>query len=154
MPNWPFATTMGWTLFQDDIKVIKHGVDFQDALGKGTDLFHALNTEGKMSHVTAGMLLRGFQIQGPGEIPLRRQIQPHTTDRCRFIELRSQMRLSKDSERYLSPFYTMLLGDSAPALSHFPAASPIPWNKAPKTCLDAADLVNERAGRMWPGTRE
>ena len=84
MPNWPFATTMGWTLFQDDIKVIRHGIDIPGGLGQGTELFHALSTESKMNHVIAGLVLRGLQEQGQKEVPFRRHVQPHTTNRRKF----------------------------------------------------------------------
>lgn len=72
---------MAWTLFKDDIKVIKHGVDVEDGLGLRAEVFHALNTEGKMSHVASNLVLRGLQSQGREELPLTRYVQPNATVR-------------------------------------------------------------------------
>lgn len=59
------------------------------------------------------------------------------------------------AERYLSPFYTILCGpEPAPPIEALPANKSIPWVEAPTTCIDVADLINERAGRMFPGEPE
>lgn len=78
---------MAWTLFKDDIKVIKHGIDVPDGLGDHAEVFHALNTEGKMSHVASNLVLRGLQSQGREELPLRRHTQPNVTVRCKPFRL-------------------------------------------------------------------
>lgn len=44
LATWPFEATFAWTLFDDDIKVVRHGV--QDGLGKGTAIYHSLNHQG------------------------------------------------------------------------------------------------------------
>jgi hypothetical protein len=59
-------------------------------------------------------------------------------------------------ERHLSPFYTLLLGpDPAPAIETLPTAErSVPWHEADSTFLDLADLINERAGQIFPGEPE
>ena len=58
-------------------------------------------------------------------------------------------------ERYLSPFYTILLGpDTAPKIDSLPTERSIPWYEADETFLDIADLINERAGQIFPGEPE
>lgn len=42
--SWPFEVSHAWTLFADDIKVIRHGVEA--GFGKGTIIYHSLNHEG------------------------------------------------------------------------------------------------------------
>jgi hypothetical protein len=55
----------------------------------------------------------------------------------------------------LSPFYTLLLGpDSAPLIESLPSDRSIPWREADSTFLDLADLINERAGQIFPGEPE
>lgn len=71
---------MAWTLFKDDIKVVRHAVDTADALGVGAQVQHALSTEGKGSHIPAGLLLAALQ----GQVAFERQIQPFTTNRREF----------------------------------------------------------------------
>ena len=84
-PNWPFPVTRSWTLFSDDIKVMKHGVEA--AFGVGAEVFHALNSEGKTAHVTAQVVLRGFQLQGSSEVPFRRHAPPSSDLRRASIPL-------------------------------------------------------------------
>jgi len=74
---WSFASTMAWTLFKDDIKVVRHGVDVPEGLGAGAQVQHALCTEGKGSHIPAGMLLTAMQ----GQSGFERRTQPFTTNR-------------------------------------------------------------------------
>ena len=80
-PSWPFPSLRAWTLFQDDVKVVIHGVGGEGRLGAGADVQHALHTEGKMSHVAAQIVLKGLQLQGDSEVDFRRHIQPNTTNR-------------------------------------------------------------------------
>lgn len=68
---------MSWSLFKDDIKVVEHVVNTDEGLGKGVQVFHALSTEGKGSHIQAGLLLRGLQK----DTALIRPVQPFTTNR-------------------------------------------------------------------------
>ena len=70
-PSWPFPVTRAWTLFQDDIKVVKHGIEA--AFGDGAEVHHALNSAGQMSHVSAQVVLKGLQMQGSSEVALRRE---------------------------------------------------------------------------------
>lgn len=44
LATWPFEATFAWTLFDDDIKVVRHGV--QDGFGAGTAIYHSLNHQG------------------------------------------------------------------------------------------------------------
>lgn len=44
LASWPFDATFAWTLFDDDIKVVRHGV--QDGFGQGTAIYHSLNHQG------------------------------------------------------------------------------------------------------------
>jgi hypothetical protein len=58
-------------------------------------------------------------------------------------------------ERYLSPFYTLLLGpEPVPLIESLPADRPTPWREADQTLLDLADMINERAGQIFPGEPE
>jgi len=71
---------MSWSLFKDDIKVVEHVVNGEEGLGNGVQVFHALSTEGKGSHIPAGLVLRGLQK----DMALVRPVQPHTTNRRKF----------------------------------------------------------------------
>lgn len=60
-----------------------------------------------------------------------------------------------DAERYLSQFYTMLLGpEPAPVIESLPTGRAIPWREVDQRALDLADLINERAGQIFPGEPE
>jgi hypothetical protein len=48
----------------------------------------------------------------------------------------------------------MSFGPDAPAIHSFPSAPPTPWKNSSSVGLDTIDLINERAGRMWPGVKE
>ncbi len=71
--------TRSWTLFADDIKVVKYGLEA--AFGNGAEVYHALNSEGKTAHAAARSIFKVLQAQGPPEIPFKRHIQP--TGGCR-----------------------------------------------------------------------
>ena len=53
-----------------------------------------------------------------------------------------------------SPFYTFLCGTEAPPIELLPAGNPTPWRKCLASCFDAIDLINDMAGRMFPGQKE
>ena len=62
---------------------------------------------------------------------------------------------SSAAEACLSPFFTYLCGaEMAPLVPSFPVRQSVPWTQAPRACLDAVDLINERATRMFPGEQE
>jgi hypothetical protein len=42
-----------------------------------------------------------------------------------------------------------------PSIPSLPTTEhPVAWNKVPAVCYDAIKLINERAGRMFPGELE
>jgi len=81
--TWSFPSTLTWALFGDDIKVVEHRFTSDQGLGEGAQIFHALSTEGKGSHIPAGLVLRGLQK----EVPLSRQVQPFTTNRRKSLSM-------------------------------------------------------------------
>lgn len=60
------------------------------------------------------------------------------------------------AERHVSPFYTLACGPDTPLrIDGFPSVlESIPWPNAPMPCLDIMDLINFRAGSMFPGLPE
>ncbi|WWD15727.1 hypothetical protein CI109_100149 [Kwoniella shandongensis] len=137
--SWPFTVTRSWSLFADDIKVVKHGVSI--GLGEGAELHHALHHEGQGTHELARKAFMGLQVQGANEVPLKR------------YPLVNNIRRPADIA--LAPFYTYLAGpDPAPLVPAFPTGHSIPWHTASAVCLDTIDLINERAGRMFSGQPE
>lgn len=167
-PNWPFAASRAWTIFTDNLKVVRHGVE--EGFGAGAEIYHALNHEGTTAHLMARTLLRTLQSSGDLEVPLRRYHLPKSSKRRElFFHLIQSLWtnipcplcvgtvyiLISAAERVLSSFYTLLCGpEPVPVIDALPSARPVPWKHAPVTCLDIADLINERAGRMFPGEPE
>lgn len=84
-PNWPFSASRAWTLFTDDLKVIRHGVE--EGFGEGAEIFHALNHEGTNAHLMARKVLKDLQVQGSQEVPLRRYQQNKSSRRRKFPSL-------------------------------------------------------------------
>jgi hypothetical protein len=49
----------------------------------------------------------------------------------------------------------MLLGpEPVPVIEGLPTGRPIPWREVDQRILDLADLINERAGQIFPGEPE
>ena len=72
-----------------------------------------------------------------------------------YLDVRTPHADDAVCERYLSPFYTLLLGpEPVPLIESLPADRPTPWREADQTLLDLADLINERAGQIFPGEPE
>jgi hypothetical protein len=69
--SFPYPTTKSWSLYKDDIKVVKHGLTSENGK-EGIAVYHALNTEGQNSHIAARVILNGLQAQGGFEVPFRR----------------------------------------------------------------------------------
>lgn len=112
-----------------------------------------------MTHISAKVILRGLQVQGEAEVPFRRHLWPIPGQRGEFLSLRSSKGrtdvMDSAAEKQLSPFYTFLPGpEPITPISDFPTGKATSWRNCPSICLDAADLINERAGRMWPHQRE
>ena len=62
LASWPFEVSHAWTLFEDDVKVIRHGVEA--GFGNGTVIYHSLNHGGPSvlrRHVTADILFLQLQ---------------------------------------------------------------------------------------------
>ncbi|ORX39673.1 hypothetical protein BD324DRAFT_678783 [Kockovaella imperatae] len=134
-PSWPFESTRAWTLYRDGVKVVKvvkHSVEA--GLGQGAEVQHALASKDDV----ADSLLKQLQTQGQSEIPLRRHSYPD----------------QRVVDKVVSPFYTFLCGSEAPVIDSIPAGKHTKWKKCPELCLSAADLLNDMAGRMFPGDRE
>lgn len=131
-PSWPFAAETESTVFPDHIKLVQHKLT---AFGPGTEASHLLNSDGAESYKVITAALRGLQLQGADEVPLARHMLPATSARPDLLAL--------------SPFYTIACGATAPQLAHFPAASPVPWARAPRVAVDIMELINERAGRVY-----
>ena len=84
LADWPFAVTRSWTLFADDIKVVKHGLEA--AFGIGAEVLHALDTQGKDAHLAARSIFIDLQKQGPGEVPFMRLAIPVGNSRGAYIQ--------------------------------------------------------------------
>lgn len=171
LASWPFDASFAWTLFDDDVKVVRHGVE--NGFGAGTAVYHSLNHEGpKLSQrrINAKSLFRELQRRAESaimakEMPYRRHIANSHAPRREFAFSRPRSRphipyfhawlTSAVSERHLSPFYTVLLGpEPAPEIESLPVGRPIPWREAEETFLNLADYINERAGQIFPGEAE
>nr|XP_019013326.1 uncharacterized protein I206_01392 [Kwoniella pini CBS 10737]OCF52107.1 hypothetical protein I206_01392 [Kwoniella pini CBS 10737] len=137
--SFPFQTQRSWSLFPLHIKVVKHSLD-HDLFGNDSQVQHSLAHEGNGVNEVAGKVLRGLQVQGGNEVPLRRYTANSTTRRP--VELA------------LSPFYTYLCGSDPSPFASFPTYRTVHWQDVPPVCLDAIDLVNTRAGSMFPGQPE
>lgn len=134
--QWPFASPKTVNVCEDDVQVISHGLDA--GFGSDSVLSHALAHDGKGVNVIADAVLKGLQLQGEGEVKLRRQLLSAFS--------------SRPAEQALSPFYTLLCGpEPVPYIAHFVSGPSVPWDTSAKVCLDAMELVNERAGRMLRG---
>jgi hypothetical protein len=87
LASWPFEASHAWTLFEDDVKVVRHGVEA--GFGKGTVIYHSLNHEGPAllnRRVNANNLfleLQRTQILPNGrELAYRRHVVNPKTPRC------------------------------------------------------------------------
>ncbi|ORY25750.1 hypothetical protein BCR39DRAFT_543219 [Naematelia encephala] len=138
-PSFPFDHIRSWTLYADDIKVVKHNA-MDRGFGPGAEVHHALNTMGHGSHLLADKILAGMQQVGPKSIPFERPVLTP------FVH--------RPSENQAAALYTYLCGPRAPIIEDMPTAQSVRWRQAPVICLDAADLINDRAGRMFAGEKE
>ncbi|WWC85264.1 uncharacterized protein L201_000126 [Kwoniella dendrophila CBS 6074] len=137
--SFPPGTIRSWSLFDNDIKVVKHTFD-PLVVGEGSEVHHVLSHEGKDVNKIAGEALKGLQVQGEAEVPFRRYTATSTTRR--------------PAELTLSPFYTYLCGSDSTPLPGFPTYRSIHWQDAPPVCLDVMDLINHRSGMTFPGQPE
>ncbi|WRT66916.1 uncharacterized protein IL334_003881 [Kwoniella shivajii] len=132
--SFPYRVDRSWSLFDNNIKVIKHSLD-SSLFGAGNEVHHVLAHEGNDVNKIAGAIFKGLQSQAENELPLRRfAISP--TSR-------------KPVDIFLSPFYTYLCGSDSTPLPAFPTNRSIHWQNVPPICLEAIDLINERAGKMF-----
>ncbi|BEJ16262.1 hypothetical protein CspHIS471_0508670 [Cutaneotrichosporon sp. HIS471] len=119
-------------LFPDEVKAVRWQLPWAEVV-------HVLGHQGVA--LVPNAVLKGLQIQGRDEVPFRRHAYPATS--------------SQPSELVISHFYTYLAGpDGVPLIAHLPTGTAVPWTEAPKVTLDAMDLINERAGRIYPGDPE
>jgi len=153
-PSFPAPLPRSWTLFEDDIKVVQHQVTMQDG-GEAADILHALSTESPRAHAIAATVFVRLQAWGPAEVPFRRHLLPSESHRRELASVTWKLadREIVAVERCYSPYYTIMCGDEPDALIP-PVGRTLPWRTAPKVCLDAMDLINERCGRFWPGMME
>ncbi|KAL7422135.1 hypothetical protein Q5752_002778 [Cryptotrichosporon argae] len=136
--SWTTIVARAATTYTDGIRVVRHTVD-----GTGAAVVHALAHEGVQTasrHVLRALQSEGDHGSRRGEVPFKRGWLPASS--------------ARETERALSPFYTVAYGaDGAPPLDAFPVDAPIRWPHAGPG-LEAMDLINERAGRMFPGDAE
>ena len=72
---WPFEATFAWTLFDDDIKVVRHGVN--EGFGTGTAIYHSLNHQGPVlstRRINASSLFQELQRRVEHSGPLRKDL--------------------------------------------------------------------------------
>nr|XP_018264086.1 uncharacterized protein I303_03964 [Kwoniella dejecticola CBS 10117]OBR86244.1 hypothetical protein I303_03964 [Kwoniella dejecticola CBS 10117] len=131
----PFKTQRSWSLFPHHIKVVKHTLD-ADLFGDQSQVQHSLAHAGNGVNEIADRALRELQVQGATELPLRRYTANSNTRRP--VELA------------LSPFYTYLCGPDPSSFGNLPTCRSVQWQDAPSVCLDIIDLINARAGNMFP----
>lgn len=134
--SWHGPAPLGATLFPDEVKLCRWT---PSQMAPGGEVAHLLSHDGVQ--IVADSVLKGLQIQGPDEVRFRRHMLTASS--------------SRPSELGLCPFYTLLVGpDTVPFIAHLPTALAVKWSEAPKVALDAMDLINERAGRVYPGEAE
>ncbi|WVF72399.1 hypothetical protein IAT40_007214 [Kwoniella sp. CBS 6097] len=138
--TFPFQITRHPSLFPDDIKVVQHLLD-PTLFGDGAQIQHAMNHEGKGVPETARKILQALQGQGSSRVPFRRLLAPAHSPR--------------PIDAFLSTFYTYACGpETTPPIAAFPSKRPVPLDQAPPQCDLILALINERAGRMFPGQKE
>lgn len=99
LASWPFEASHAWTLFEDDIKVVRHGVEA--GFGKGTVIYHSLNHEGpallhrRVNANNLFMELQRTQILPNGrELAYRRHVVNPKTPRSEFFEMLERLMLT------------------------------------------------------------
>jgi hypothetical protein len=89
LATWPCEATFAWTLFEDDIKVVRHGV--QEGFGTGTAIYHSLNHQGPVlsdRRINATSLFQNLQrkVEFDGAVtqdrPYKRQVVNLQVPRC------------------------------------------------------------------------
>ncbi|WVW83383.1 hypothetical protein I302_105402 [Kwoniella bestiolae CBS 10118] len=136
--SFPFTANRSWSLFDNDIKVIKHTLD-PLIFGQDCEVHHLLAHEENAVNEVAGEVLRKLQMQGEDELPLRRYTAVTTR---------------RPSELTISPFYTYLCGSDSSLINAFPTYRSVHWSTVPPVCLEIIDLINGRASKMFSGERE
>ncbi|KAK4687126.1 hypothetical protein P7C73_g2983, partial [Tremellales sp. Uapishka_1] len=137
-PDFPYETTLSSQIWRDDLKIVKHGLEVP--FGTGTEVLHALSHQGGKLHLKADEILKDMQSQSM-EVPLRR------------YTVKSDSR--RDAEKCLSSYYTSLAGpEGHKAVENAPTGASITWKDSHDVMLKTINLMNERAGRMFPGHQE
>jgi hypothetical protein len=161
--------TLGYTIYEHHVKVVKHALQLKDKsdAGAGTctsEVYHALHARKEGVVDVASRVWRemqgegGDERRGLGAVGMRRGMMGLLSRRreCLAVVIVVGKADSIAAERSLCPFYLIAMGpESLKRISGFPGAvDTIPWLSAPNACLDAMDLINFRAGCMFPGLAE
>ncbi|WWD01676.1 hypothetical protein V866_008622 [Kwoniella sp. B9012] len=134
----PFEVNRSWSLFDNNIKVIKHSLE-PLIFGSNCEVHHILAHEGQGVNSIAGDVLKKLQMQGEDEIPMRRYTAVTT---------------QRPAELTMSLFYTYLCGSESYPINAFPTYRSAHWSNVPPVCLEIVDLINDRSGKCFPGERE
>ncbi|WVQ78260.1 hypothetical protein IAT38_000344 [Cryptococcus sp. DSM 104549] len=132
--SWPIHIQHSWTLFADDVRVIRHVAG--NWLGIGTEVHHALSSEETSER--AAKVLNG--LQDGAQVELRR---------CPAIDGNR-----RPANVTLSPFFTQACGVPAHPIPSLPIGPVTPWHKAAGVFWDTMELINVQSGRMFPGQQE
>ncbi|OWT42197.1 hypothetical protein C362_00569 [Cryptococcus neoformans Bt1] len=139
--TWPKPAHRSWSLYEDNVKVIRYQVDA--ILGPGTEVHHVLGSE-KQADFTGKSFV---ELQKLGNVA---SVAGDVNLPKRFPALPDEER-KRPAESFLSPFYTFLAGNDASRLPGFPTGPIVRWKACPKTFVDVMHIINFQAGRMFPG---